>query len=72
MVLENVSYFMIFGKPLTFYLGVATVLSLLFTSSIPSYFMRKGKFNLKVHKKFAKITILLALIHGGLSILNYF
>ncbi len=71
MVLNNITYLQILGRPLIFYLGIITLLSFLFTASIPRL-SRKGKMNFKWHPRMAKFSISLAIIHGGLGALAYF
>ena len=73
MVLNQITYFPILGKPLIMYLGIITVLLLLFTASI-AVLNQKGlaKFNFKLHPLMARITIGFALIHGLLAVLAYF
>ncbi|OPX64218.1 MULTISPECIES: hypothetical protein [unclassified Methanoregula] len=71
-MLQDVTYYLIFGKPLILYLGVLTLLSLLVTASIP--LMNKKGIRIvpfRWHPVCAGITILLALIHGILGILAY-
>ena len=53
------------------YLGILTLFCLLFTASIPTYFVKKGKISMKVHFVMAKITVVLALIHGTIAVLKY-
>jgi hypothetical protein len=75
-MLANITYFMIFGKPLIMYLGILTLLSLLGTAII-GFLLMKGKMKppfitIKTHRLMACLTISLALIHGILGILMYF
>lgn len=72
-MLRNISYYLIFGKPLIMYLGILTLLLFLFTALI-GYLNVKGIqiIPFKWHPRFAIITIILALIHGILGILAYF
>jgi len=71
-MLQDVTYYLIFGKPLILYLGVLTLLFLLVTASIP-VLNKQGIRILPIrwHAVCAGITILLALIHGILGILAY-
>lgn len=72
-MLQNITYFLIFGKPLIMYLGILTLLSFLFTASI-AVLNRKGKttFPFSWHLTMAKISITLAIIHSLLGVLAYF
>ena len=71
-MLENISYYTIFGKPLLLYLGVLTYLSFLLTASI-SYMNLRGirVIPFKWHKRMAIISIALASVHGLLALLAY-
>ena len=71
MVLNNITYYQIFGLPLIVYLGIITIL-LLITSSLFGALTLKGKMKFKYHKIFAAITIIFALLHGALALLAYF
>lgn len=70
---RNISYFLIFGKPLIMYLGILTLLSFLFTALI-GFLNFKGirKIPFKWHPIMAATSITLAIIHGFLGILTYF
>ncbi|MFA6588455.1 MAG: hypothetical protein WCT08_05295 [Patescibacteria group bacterium] len=72
-MLTNISYHLILGKPVIFWLGILTLLCLLLTASI-SYANRHNIrwIAFKWHKRWAIITIILAIIHGGLAFLTYF
>ena len=72
-MLRNISYFLVFGKPLIMYLGMLTLLSFLFTALI-ALLNKKGinKIPITWHFRMAKISIALAVIHGTLGILAYF
>ncbi len=72
-MLENISYYLIFGKPLIMYLGISALLSLLATATL-GYLTFKGKTKIPFawHPRLATITITLALIHATLGILSYF
>ncbi len=71
-MLEEISYYMILGIPLIVYLGVLTLISFIATAAI-AIMNQKGntKIPLKWHFHMAKISILLALIHGSLGIMAY-
>ena len=70
-MLQNITYYMIFGKPLIVYLGLITFLCLL-TTAILGFLALKGKAKMSYHKVFAAITIILGLIHGFFGIMAYF
>jgi len=73
MVLNSITYFQIFGKPLIMYAGIITLLCFLFTAAIP--ILNKGgkiKIPFKWHPIMARISIMLAIIHGALGVLAYF
>lgn len=72
-MLQNITYFPIFGRPLIMYLGIITIISFLFTASIA--IMNKRGITIipfKWHPRVAKFSIALALIHGILGMLAYF
>lgn len=71
-MLSKVAYFLIFGKPLIMYLGIATLLSFLTTAAI-GFLNYHGihKIPFKWHPVMAVISITLAIIHGILGILLY-
>ena len=71
-MLEYITYYQIFGKPLIMYLGILTLTSFLFTAFI-GYTTLHGKqiVPFKWHPRMAAISITLALIHGTLGILVY-
>ena len=72
-MLREITYFMIFGKPLIMYGGIITLLSFAFTLII-AVLNNKGIKTIpyKWHPVFAVISLSLALIHGLLGILAYF
>lgn len=72
-MLENISYYLIFGKPLIMYGGIFTLLCFLFTASI-AILNKKGIHTIpqEWHERMAIISILLALGHGILAVLHYF
>jgi len=71
-MLKEITYMGIFGKPLIFYLGIMTLISLLITASIP-ILNKTGvcAIAFKWHQRFAVVTIILALVHGTMGILSY-
>jgi len=72
-MLENISYYLIFEKPLIMYLGILTLSSFLFTASI-AILNKKGidKIPFRWHPRMAIISITLALTHGFLAVMHYF
>jgi hypothetical protein len=70
---QNITYFLIFGKPLIMYLGIVTLITFLFTASI-AVMNLKGIHTIpfKWHPRCAIIAIVLALVHGILGVLAYF
>ncbi len=70
-MLNNITFYLILGKPLIMYLGILTFLSLI-TTAIIGYFLKIGKIKIKYHLLAVIITITLAIIHGLLGILLYF
>jgi len=71
-MLESISYYLIFGKPLIMYGGILTLLSLLFTASI-SILNKKGVHIIPFewHPRVAIFTICIAAVHGFLGIMHY-
>lgn len=71
-MLQEISYHLIFGKPLLFYLGVLTLAALLITAAVPllnRHGIRLVPF--AWHPRLAGGTIALALLHGALGVLAY-
>ena len=70
---QNITLFLIFGKPFIMYLGILVLLCFLITSLI-GYMIIKGigKIPFKCHKLMAYISIGLALVHAFLGIMLYF
>lgn len=72
-MLLDISYYLIFGKPLIFYLGILTFFSFLFTALIGLLNWKGIRIiPFKWHPRMAVISITLAVIHGLLAILAYF
>lgn len=72
-MLQNITYFLIFGKPLIMYLGIITFLSFLITATLGAMIIKGiGKIPFKYHKIMAGVSIALALGHAVLGILLYF
>jgi len=72
-MLTQITYYPIFGKPLIMYLGILTLMSFLFTALI-AIMNQKGikKIPFKWHTRMAKVSIVLAIIHGLLGVLAFF
>lgn len=71
-MLESISYFLIFGRPLIMYLGILTLSSFLLTASI-ALMNRRGitVIPFKWHPRMAAFSISLAIIHGTLGMALY-
>jgi len=69
---QEITYYLIFGKPLILYLGILTLLAILFTAAI-AIMNKKGirVIPLWWHPVCAACAILIALVHGLLGILAY-
>ncbi len=71
-MLEKITYYQILGKPLIFYLGIMSVLLLLFTASLPYLGKRQiVKNHFRMHRTAAIITVSVALVHGILAFTEY-
>ena len=70
---QDITYHLIFGKPLIMYLGIITLLAILFTAAIP-VMNKKGirTVPFRWHPVCAGAAIILALVHGLLGVLAYF
>lgn len=72
LALQKIAYFSILGKPVVMYLGIITLLSLLFTASISIMNLRGIHYiPFKWHPRMARVTIALAFLHGLLAISAY-
>jgi hypothetical protein len=72
-MLQNITYFPLFGKPLIMYLGILTLFAFLFTASIAILNMRGIRtIPFRWHPRCAAVAIALALVHGLLGMLAYF
>lgn len=70
---NEISYHLIFGKPLIMYMGITTITSFFITASIGFLNLRGyTAIPLKYHFMMAKISLALAVIHGTFGILAYF
>jgi len=72
-MLQEISYFLIFGKPLIMYLGILTLFLFLFVASI-AVMNKKGirTIPFRWHPRMAVIAICCAVIHGVLGVLAFF
>jgi hypothetical protein len=63
--IRSIAFYLIFGKPVIMYLGIITLICFLTTAYL-GYQQMKGnnKIPLKYHFMMARISILMALIHG--------
>ena len=64
--------FIILGLPIAFFFGFVTLISLIMTLTI-GFLVYKGKYNIPIswHFRMAGLTIVLALIHVTLVILQF-
>jgi hypothetical protein len=71
-MLQEVSYYLIFGKPLIMYIGIVTLAVFLVTASIP-VLNKKGIRIIPFgwHPRCAVLAISLAILHGALGVLAY-
>ncbi len=67
----EISYALIFGRPVIMYLGLLTLLSLLTTATL-GYLVHHGRAPFKWHWRSVIVTLSLAAIHGILGVLIYF
>jgi hypothetical protein len=70
-MLNNISYFLIFGKPLMMYLGI-TVLTLFSITAFFGWRALTGRGTIRQHLMMIKIAFTVAAIHATLGILAYF
>ncbi len=66
-MLNNISYFLILGKPVIMYVGILTLIGFLATG-----YTGAKKMDIKLHTMLARISIALAIIHATMGILAYF
>jgi hypothetical protein len=72
MVLNEITYYPVFGFPLILYGGVMTFTFLVLTSLIMFLNLRGiTKIPVVWHHRMALLTLILALVHGSLGILAY-
>ncbi|MEK6864274.1 MAG: hypothetical protein AABX27_03205 [Nanoarchaeota archaeon] len=70
-MLNNISFYMIGGKPLIMYGGIIVLLLMLATATLGAMVL-KGKIQFKYHKAMAISTIIAGLLHGILGMLSFF
>lgn len=70
---QEISYTLIFGKPLIMYLGIVTILLFILTAAI-AILNRRGIHTIpfRWHPRCAAIAICFAIVHGTLGLLAYF
>lgn len=72
-ILTEITYMMIFGKPLIMYIGLITLILLASTATVGMLIMKgKTKITVKQHAWLARITLVIAALHGILGVLAYF
>jgi hypothetical protein len=72
-MLQEITYYLIFGKPLILYLGIITICSFLATAAIP-LLRQNGIIRVPFawHPRLAGLSLALGLVHGTLGVLAYF
>ena len=69
---QDISYALIFGKPLILYLGVLTLSAFIITAAIAVMnFKGIRTISFEWHSRCAAVALFLALVHGALGILAY-
>ena len=72
IMFQDISYALIFGKPLILYLGVLTLLAFIITAAIAVInFKGIRTIPFEWHSRCAVVALCLALVHGALGILAY-
>jgi uncharacterized membrane protein YozB (DUF420 family) len=72
-MLQEITYYMIFGKPLIMYLGILVLACFLATAAMGAMlFGGSAKVTIKQHRMMAGTAMILAMIHAILGILLYF
>ena len=73
IMIFDLAYYLIFGKPLIMYMGILTYLCLLATATIGALNFRGiTVVPFKWHPRFAAATVVLATIHAILGLSGYF
>ena len=70
-MLNEISYYPIFGYPFIIYLGIMAIILFLIAVSISTIFKGKIKSHFKTHRAIAIVSIVIALIHGLMALLAY-
>lgn len=72
-MLQEITYYLIFGIPFIVYLGVITVIMFVSTALL-ALLKRKGKIKISIHwhYRLAFLSIILGIFHGVLGIIAYF
>ncbi|NMC59816.1 MAG: hypothetical protein GYA51_10615 [Candidatus Methanofastidiosa archaeon] len=70
-MLNEISYYPIFGYPLIVYLGAMALILFLVAASISTFLKGNIKNHFKIHRTLAMISIVFALIHGVMALLAY-
>lgn len=70
-MLNEISYYPIFGYPLIVYIGLLALISFIAAALVPTFLKSNIKNHFKIHRKLAGISILFGLIHGVLALLSY-
>jgi len=64
---RNIALFMILGKPLVVYLGIIIFIGFLTTAILGMLILKGKKIPLKLHLLLARVSLVLALVHGFLA-----
>jgi len=72
-MLQEISFYPVFGKPLIMYLGILTISAFLFTATV-AVMNRRGIHTIPFawHPRLAGLSIACAVIHGTLGVLMFF
>ena len=72
-MLQDITYYLIFGIPFIVYLGIITIVMFVLTALF-ALLKRKGKMKISIqwHFRLAYLSIILGIIHGILGITAYF
>jgi hypothetical protein len=71
-MLQEISYYPIFGKPLLMYIGLAVLLSFSYTAYLGYSIFKGKKIPFKRHQMAAVTSFAIAIVHAILGILLYF
>lgn len=72
-MLQEITYYLIFGIPFVVYLGIITIVIFVLTALL-ALLKRKGKIKISIqwHYRLAFLSIILGIIHGFLGVIAYF